>query len=780
MTELNWKRLSIKLSPLRITIFYACIGCTWLLLITYKFIRVLFDNPETFRSLEINSVIFILYSSWLLYFLIRKSESGIRKREDDLNRLNRALKAYSECHQALIRAHDEMQLMQEICKTIVEAGEYRVAWVGSAENDVEKSILPVVQWGDTGGYLKNLKASWSNTDMGRGPTGIAIKTGKPVVVQHIEFDPKWEQWREEALKHGFHSSISLPLISNGSPFAALVIFSGDRNAFDDEEVKLLSELADDLSYGIATLRAANQNRRVEKERKLLASVIQQAKEGIFLFDSNGTLQYVNHEVETITGLSAPDIIGQNIHELDCGEWNKLFYASILEGIANGKENIGHFQYKRNDDVIFELNVISWTVTDSNNNVISHAALVRDVTLEMQLERHVRIGQRMEAIGTLAGGIAHDFNNTLSSIITCSEMAMDEAPEGGTLQELLDVILKSGLRGKNLVKQILTFSRQGDQERKEVRVDLIVGECLKLLRSSLPASIEIRLNLGKEPGLVFADPTQIHQIVMNLCTNAAHAMRGKSRGILDISLDNVDIDTFTITGFGNLPSGRYLCLKVNDNGHGMDQITLDRIFDPFFSTKEHGEGTGLGLSVIHGIVTKNGGSIKVKSEPGKGAKFSVYLPRIESTQQDDITDEEPAKLTGGTENILLVDDEEDLIFAAQRMLRQLGYNVVAMTDPRKALQFFRAQFNNFDLVITDQNMPHINGIKLAREMTRIRKNIPIILCTGFDPISSGAISRDEETADYISEVALKPLERGEIAALIRRVLGDSSQNEVHCD
>jgi PAS domain S-box-containing protein len=714
-----------------------------------------------------------MFTSWLLYFLIRTSEAGMKKREDDLSRLNRSLKAYSECHQALIRADDEMQLMHNICKTIVEVGEYRVAWVGSAEYDVERTILPVAQWGDTGGYLKNLKASWSNTDMGRGPTGIALKTGQPVVVQHIEYDPKWERWREEARRHGFQSSISLPLISNGRPFAALVIFSGDTSAFDDEEVKLLSELADDLSYGIVTLRAAIENKKVEKERKLLASVIEQAKEGIFLIDGNGTIQYVNHAIKTITGLAPNAMIGQNIHSIDCGDSNRMFYASILNGISSGKENIGHFQYKRSDDVIFELNVISWAVIDGDNNVISHVALVCDVTLEMQLERHVRNGQRMEAIGTLAGGIAHDFNNTLSSIITCSEMAMDEAPKGSTLEELLDVILKSGLRGKNLVKQILTFSRQGEQERQEVRVDLIVGECLKLLRSSLPASIEIRLNLGKEPGLVFADPTQIHQIAMNLCTNAVHAMRGKPRGILDISLDNVELDSYIINNFGNLPPGGYIRLKIKDNGHGMDQITLDRIFDPFFSTKDLGEGTGLGLSVIHGIVTKNGGSIKVKSDPGKGATFTVYLPRIEATNRSDLQEERPALLPGGNESILLVDDEENLIFAAQRMLKNLGYTVVAMTDPRKALQLFRSQSDNFDLVITDQNMPHINGIKLAQEITRIRSTIPIILCTGFDPLSSGAMSSEGETAEYISELALKPLERGEIASLIRKVLDDPS-------
>ena len=235
---------------------------------------------------------------------------------------------------------------------------------------------------------------------------------------------------------------------------------------------------------------------------------------------------------------------------------------------------------------------------------------------------------MEAIGTLAGGIAHDFNNTLASIITCTEMALDESPPGSTLQELLDVVLKSGLRGKNLVKQILTFSRQGEQKRQEVRVDLVVSECLKLLRATLMPTIEIRLHIDKKIGLVFADPTQIQQIVMNLCTNAVHAMRGQAHGEMDIWLDNVDIDRFSVTNFGNLSPGPYLCLTVRDNGHGMDEKTIDRIFDPFFSTKGQSEGTGLGLSVIHGIVSNHGGAITVESKPDQGSQFKVYLPRLD--------------------------------------------------------------------------------------------------------------------------------------------------------
>ena len=769
------RKTKIRLSPFSIVIFYACIGGIWLIFSSAKIITSLFQEHPAVQLLEVNNIIFIMVSSWLLYFLIRKSEANIKNREQALSRLNRALKAYSECHQTLIRADNEMQLMQNICRTIVEAGGYRVAWVGIAEKDEDKTIRPVAQWGDTQGYLKNLNVSWSNTDHGRGPTGTAIKTGKPVVVQYIEYDPKWEIWRENALRHGFYSSISLPLVTGGRPFGALVIFSGETHAFDEDEVKLLSELADDLSYGITSLRVAIESEKVEKEYRLLASVIEQANEGIFLIDSKGVIQYVNPAVTTINGRSSHDMIGYNINTLVYQEPERQFYEAILKASFQEEHLVDHFQYKQENGIILELDVITWSVSDSVGNIISHVALIRDVSYEMQLESQLRRAQRMEAIGTLAGGIAHDFNNTLASIITCTEMALEEAPKGSTIKELLDIVLKSGLRGKNLVKQILTFSRQGEQERQEVRVDLVVSECLKLLRATLMPTIEIMLHIDKNLGLVFADPTQIQQIVMNLCTNAVHAMRGQAHGEMEIWLNNVEIDRISVINFGNLSPGPFLCLTVGDNGHGMDEKTIDRIFDPFFSTKGQSEGTGLGLSVIHGIVSNHGGAITVESTLGQGSQFKVYLPRLDKSTK--VTADAPSvTVAPGTECILLVDDEENLVFGTKRMLKQLGYNVIARTNPLDALQLFRAAPEQFDLIITDQAMPHMNGTELARELTRIRPDIPVILCTGYDTISSGRTDDIGETAEFISELALKPLIRGEIATMIRRVLDDLPQHE----
>jgi CheY-like chemotaxis protein len=282
------------------------------------------------------------------------------------------------------------------------------------------------------------------------------------------------------------------------------------------------------------------------------------------------------------------------------------------------------------------------------------------------------------------------------------------------------------------------------------------------------TIEISLYIDKNLGLVFADPTQIQQIIMNLCTNAVHAMRGQTRGELDIWLENVDVEHFSVTDNGNLTPGSYLCLTVRDNGHGMDEDTIDRIFDPFFSTKGQSEGTGLGLSVIHGIVSNHGGAITVESKPDHGSQFKVYLPRLGSCTNVN-TDAPLSEIILGTECILLVDDNENLVFGTKLMLKQLGYKVTARTVPLAALVLFRSNPGQFDLIITDQAMPNMNGMELAREMTRIRPDIPVILCTGYDTISSGVTDDIGETAEYISELALKPLIREEIATMIRRVL-----------
>jgi PAS domain S-box-containing protein len=390
----------------------------------------------------------------------------------------------------------------------------------------------------------------------------------------------------------------------------------------------------------------------------------------------------------------------------------------------------------------------------------------DITNRQRLEDQLRQSQKMESIGTLAGGIAHDFNNILSPIILHTELVLEDISKEDSLRFSLEEILRASMRAKDLVKQILTFSRQTEQERIPLKISPIVKEALKLLRSSLPSTIEIRQNIEAEVGVVLADPTQIHQILMNIGTNAANAMRERG-GVLEISLVDVDLHSDDTDHAVDLEPGQYIKLTVNDTGHGIEPAIMDKIFDPYFTTQEKGKGTGLGLSVVHGIVNSHGGHISAYSEPDKGTRFDVYLPLFDLAEIKAET-VSPEKLAAGDEHILLVDDEKQIVDVVQQMLERLGYQVTVRTSSIEALEAFRASMDKFDLVITDMTMPNMTGDKLAEKLMNIRPDIPIILCTGF----SEKMSKKRAEALGIKDLLMKPIVKNDLTKTVREVLDKS--------
>jgi nitrogen-specific signal transduction histidine kinase/CheY-like chemotaxis protein len=389
-------------------------------------------------------------------------------------------------------------------------------------------------------------------------------------------------------------------------------------------------------------------------------------------------------------------------------------------------------------------------------------VLRDDSERKKLETQLQQAQKMEAIGTLAGGIAHDFNNILAGIMGYTELALLDTPEGNRASQNLKQVLKSGNRAKDLVKQILAFGRKTDADRKPLEVGPIVKESLKLLRASLPTTIEFNHNIPGNLGKVLADPTQIHQVLMNLCTNAAHAMQ-KSGGILEVSLADIEFDKDRALQNLGLPAGPYLQLTVKDTGSGMTPEVMERIFDPYFTTKEKGGGTGLGLAVVHGITRDHRGAISVQSEQGKGSTFDVYLPVIRKDEIPHESVEEP--LPKGHERALFIDDEQSLAEIGKEMLTRLGYKVVAKTNSLDALEFFRTDPDQFDLVITDMTMPQMTGEKLAQNLMSIRPDIPVILCTGY----SEMMTEEKAKEMGIKGFAMKPLIIRDLASSIRKVL-----------
>jgi len=505
-----------------------------------------------------------------------------------------------------------------------------------------------------------------------------------------------------------------------------------------------------------------EHKQAEEERVRLATAIEQAAESVVITDRDGTIQYVNPAFESITGYGRQEAVGQNPRTLKSGKHRNEFYADLWNTIANGKVWRGHFINKNKNGSLYEEEATISPIKNTSGEIINYVAVKRDVTEEIKLEDKLRQAQKMEAIGTLAGGIAHDFNNILSAIIGYTELAEYEIPEGSKTLEKLKEVLKAGRRAKELVKQILAFSRQGDQERKPLQVSHIVKEALKLLRASLPTTIEIRRNIEPDTGIIEADPTQIHQVLMNLCTNAAHAMNNKG-GVLEVGIRNVEVENEHIgLKYPNVPPGHYVLLTIRDTGHGMSAGVVERIFDPYFTTKEKGEGTGLGLAVVHGIVKSYGGVITVYSEIGKGSTFNIYLPAIEKKVEEE---KETGKvIPTGHQRILFVDDEPALVDIGRKMLEHLGHEVVVRTSSLEALEAFRNNPERFDLVISDKTMPQMTGFDLAREIKQIRPDIPIIICTGF----SDTTDSDKAKAMGIIGLVMKPIIMREMAEIIKRV------------
>jgi PAS domain S-box-containing protein len=513
-----------------------------------------------------------------------------------------------------------------------------------------------------------------------------------------------------------------------------------------------------------TVEDITERKHAEKERVRLETAIEQAAEGIIITDPRWIIQYANPAFKRMSGYYENEIIGQHTRVLKSEKHDKSFYRNIRETLARGEVWSGRLTNVRKDGTFYEAEVTGSPVRDTSGTIINHVSIHRDITHEVRLERELRQAQKMEAIGTLAGGIAHDFNNILMAIVGYAQLAESRISETSPIRRYLEQVLESSERATTLVQQILTFSRQTEQERKPVQVGPVMKEALKLLRSSLPSTIEIRhkITVPEERGTVMADPTHIHQVLMNLCTNAAHAMRSRG-GRLSVELSETVLDDSFVCRYPGAKPGPHLRLSVTDTGHGMHPAVIERIFDPYFTTKGPGEGTGLGLAVVRGIVKGLGGAISVYSEAGQGTTFHVFIPKVD----DEVTREpEPIDaVLSGCERVLFVDDEQVLVDLGREMLESIGYTVVTKTSSIGALETFRAAPEAFDLVITDMTMPGLTGRELAAEIMAVRPGIPVILCTGFSELVNG--KRALETG--IREFVMKPYTIRNLAKTIRKVL-----------
>jgi len=512
---------------------------------------------------------------------------------------------------------------------------------------------------------------------------------------------------------------------------------------------------------------------IQESENRLQSIITSVLEGILTLDERYIVRSFNPAAEAMFRCHSHEAIGQSISRFVSftqpmngnGQDTGRRQSSPIESLEGKVQTINGIRVNGEQFPI----EASMTKVKVGYNFM-YTLVLRDITARLRSEERQRElqaqllqSQKMEAVGALAGGIAHDFNNILSIIIGNAELVKLKVDPGHPAEKNIDELLNSSERAQELVQQILTFSRKQEAKLRPVRLNNVLGEGMKLLRASLPSTVHIKLDLPSSGPLVLADATQMHQVLMNLCTNSASAMQGRN-GKLTIRQKVVEFDDRAVLFHPDLHKGQYVMFTVQDNGHGMDGFTLKRIFEPFFTTKEPGKGTGLGLSIVQSIMKNHGGAVLVKSELGKGTEVEVYLP-IFLGEEDNLPAGLRQEANGGEERILVVDDEKPLLDALVELLQKLGYRPSAFTSSEEAMQAFEKDPHGFDLILTDQTMPHMTGVALAHRVTQIRKNIPIVLITGYDQLEDP----EKMEALGIQAVLLKPFRKSALSETIKKAL-----------
>ncbi|MFH1877299.1 MAG: PAS domain S-box protein [Candidatus Omnitrophota bacterium] len=518
----------------------------------------------------------------------------------------------------------------------------------------------------------------------------------------------------------------------------------------------------------------SERKKVEEKLRIFKTISDRANYGTAMFDLKGDILYVNDTFAAMHGYTIRELVGRRIsvlHTEDQMEKVRSLADRMRKGEDFSDEEVWR---KKRDGKIFPTRMNGTVIKDASDKPVFFSTTAIDITeskkAEMEsarLEKQLRDAQKMRTIGTMAGGIAHDFNNILAIIFGYTDILKRDALPGSRMEANLKELNIAANDAKNLVKHLLTFSRETKLEYKAVKLDVIIDESLNMLKPSIADNIRIKKNIDPRCGLVLADPTQMRQVLTNLITNSLHAMIEKG-GVLEISLGMVEMSENLVKTHPGLKEGTYVRLIVGDTGHGMDQATKERIFEPFFTTKRAKtgpRGSGLGLSVVHGIVGGHGGEIKVYTEPGKGASFHVYLPRYNKEIQGDAESPIEAEIPGGSERVLFVDDEEKITIMAKEMLEGLGYSVFTYTSGADALDAFTKDPAAFDIIITDQTMPRMTGTQFAVEIRKIRPEIPIILTTGFSETVSAENFREYGIQDYL----MKPLVTEDFTIAIRRLI-----------
>ncbi len=508
---------------------------------------------------------------------------------------------------------------------------------------------------------------------------------------------------------------------------------------------------------------------MEQEVKRLAVAVEQSTESIMITNVDGVILYVNSAFETTSGYSSEEVLGQHPDLLKSDKHDDAFFSKLWDTIAAGKTWEGEMTNRKKDGNLYVEEVVIYPIRNDSDEVMNYVSISRDITQEMEIEKHLRQQQKMNAIGELAGGVSHDFNNILTAILGYVALCMNSVDEESKTYGYLKEIVKAGDRATKLVRQILTFSRQEEQEFHSLELQHVIEDSVSMVQTTMKKSILVEKDIDAECGAILGDTTQLQQVMVNLCTNASHALGGKEgSGTLSVSLKPVEINEQKSEELAvDLDPGSYACVTVADTGCGMPPEVLERIFEPYFTTKKKGEGTGFGLSIVHGIVRKHRGIINAVSEEGVGTTFTMYFPLLLSESEQNKRDAKEKSAQEGYGRILFVDDDETVLSMGREILESFGYSVVTGTNGRRALDTFEQNPSGYDVLVTDYSMPEMNGHELIRHVLKIRPDIPAILCSGYMEKIEGENLKELGHAAFLA----KPLDWRELSRTIQGEIGN---------
>ena len=646
---------------------------------------------------------------------------------------NRAWQMLSRCNEAVIRSKTEKELLQAVCRIAVEIGGCRMAWVGFAVDTPEKIVVPQAHAGINDGFLSSVRITWSDeTPSGRGPVGRAINTGQPAVIVDLATDPEFTPWLAAATERGFRSVIALPLRSDTMTFGVFVLYSGEARTPSPDELRVLQDMAGDLAFGLESIRSQIEVARMAATLREQASLLDLTQDAILVRDLEHRILFWNRSAERLYGWSATEVLGRSVKDLLYRD-PAAFLEAVDATMAAGEWTGELVQVTRSGSTVTIES--RWTlVRDAAGQPKSILAVNTDITQRRHLEQQYLRTQRMESIGTLAGGIAHDLNNVLAPILMSIELLQSD-DDNEERREILSTIEASARRGAAMVRQLLSFARGVEGRRDEVQFRNVIDEVGRIARDTFPKNIQVAEHLDPNLWVIRADPTQLHQVLLNLYVNARDAM--PSGGCITVTAENVTVDNQYAAMNIEASVGPHLLITIADTGDGIGSDIIDKVFDPFFTTKELGKGTGLGLATSLTIVKSHGGFIRVDNGDNRGARFRIWLPAQMAPAATAAVNQPSPLVRGSGETILVVDDEDAIRAITSHTLKASGYRVLTAADGSEAVTLYAKHQADIAVVLTDMMMPVMDGATTVQVLRRLNPLVRIIGTSGLVADGNGA-------------------------------------------